>query len=99
MTKFLAVSGLLVISTLTTACSEDKEQVKQFKEEVKAAQQLKPQNLTAEQQEELKERKARASQKGNILDEYDPSAPQKPTEPDTKKGSGNILDGYNPDSK
>ena len=96
MTKFLAVSGLLVISTLTTACSEDKEQVKQFKEEVKAAQQLKHQNLTAEQQEELKERKARASQKGNILDEYDPSAPQKP---DSKKGSGNILDGYNPDSK
>ena len=51
MTKFLAVSGLLVISTLTTACSDDKEQVKQLKEEVKAAQQLKHQNLTAEQQE------------------------------------------------
>lgn len=96
MTKFLAVSGLLAISTLITACSDDKEQVKQFKEEVKAAQQLKPQDLTAEQQEELKERRARASQKGNILDEYDPSAPQKP---DSKKGSGNILDGYNPDSK
>ena len=96
MTKFLAVSGLLVISTLTTACSDDKEQVKQFKEEVKAAQQLKPQDLTAEQQEELKERQARASQKGNILDGYDPSAPPKP---DSKKGSGNILDGYNSDSK
>jgi hypothetical protein len=90
---------LLVISTLTTACSDDKEQVKQLKEEVKAAQQLKPQDLTAEQQEELKQRKARASQKGNILDEYDPSAPQKPVKAETKKGSGNILDGYNPDSK
>ena len=51
MTKFLALSSLLVISTLTTACSDDKEQVKQLKEEVKAAQQLKPQDLTAEQQE------------------------------------------------
>ena len=58
MTKFLALSSLLVISTLTTACSDDKEQVKQLKEEVKAAQQLKPQDLTAEQQEELKQRKA-----------------------------------------
>ena len=99
MTKFLVLSSLLVISTLTTACSDDKEQVKQLKEEVKAAQQLKPQDLTAEQQEELKQRKARASQKGNILDEYDPSAPQKSVKPETKKGSGNILDGYNPDSK
>ena len=99
MTKFLVVSSLLVISTLTTACSDDKEQVKQLKEEVKAEQQLKPQDLTAAQQEELKERKARASQKGNILDGYDPSAPPKPTKPDTKKGSGNILDGYNSDSK
>ncbi len=59
MTKFLALSSLLVISTLTTACSDDKEQVKQLKEEVKAAQQLKPQDLTAEQQEELKQRKAK----------------------------------------
>ena len=99
MTKYLALSSLLVISTLTTACSDDKGQVKQLKEEVKAAQQLKPQDLTAEQQEELKQRKARASQKGNILDEYDPSAPQKSVKPETKKGSGNILDGYNPDSK
>ncbi|ENX18532.1 hypothetical protein [Acinetobacter sp. CIP 102136] len=99
MTKFLALSSLLVISTLTTACSDEKEQVKQLKGEVKAAQQLNPQDLTAEQQEELKQRKDRASQKGNILDEYDPSALEKPIEPETKKGSGNILDGYNPDSK
>ena len=99
MTKFLVVSGLLAISTLATACSDDKEHTKKQKEEVKAVQQLNPQDLTAAQQEELKQRKARASQKGNILDEYDPSAPQKPVKAETKKGSGNILDGYNPDSK
>lgn len=99
MTKFLVVSGLLAISTLATACSDDKEHTKKQKEEVKAVQQLNPQDLTAAQQEEQKQRQARASQKGNILDGYDPSAPQKSTKPDTKKGSGNILDGYSPDSK
>ena len=99
MTKFLVASSLLVISTLTTACSDNKEHAKEPQEEIKAAEKLNPQTLSSEQQQELYKRKARAAQKGNILDGYNPDSPQVQKKQDTKKGSGNILDGYNPDSK
>lgn len=69
MTKLLMATCLLVVSSLTAACS-DNEKEQHAKEEMK----FDPQNLTSEQQKELEKRAERSSKKGNILDNYNPDA-------------------------
>lgn len=52
--------------------------------------------LTSEQKQELEKRQERASQKGNILDGFDPNKAE--AQQDNKKPSGNILDSFDPNN-
>lgn len=87
MTKFLMVACLSVVSTLTTACS-DKEQAVKDKENTEASFN---QN---EREAELEKRQKRAEQKGNGLDSFDPNKSQQ--SPEKEKKSNNGLDSFKP---